>query len=137
MALQCKNNFMKNNNSTKSSNQNNMTITESFNSLLNKNSHLLIKDHHKICLCMRFKPRKINMQLKNRGKWRSSRDSKKRQRERRRWKNKRNKNKHKWPWKVKWRLTHSLLFRVGRANFRWFQISYNKRRRKYSKIRWT
>ena len=101
------------------------------------NSNNSNNNSNKICHSMNSRLSTTSMRLLSRERWRSWKDSRKRPRERRSLSKQRVKNKIWWHRKVRWELMLYLLFKVVRGSFKWCLISCSKRRRKYSRIKWT
>ena len=101
------------------------------------NNNNNINSPHKICRSMSSRLSTTSTRLLSRERWRSWKDSRKRPRERRSLSKQQVKNKIWWHRKVRWELMLYLLFKVVRGSFKWCLISCSKRRRKYSRIKWT
>jgi len=127
-----KNNNSKNSSST-SSNKNSSQSQSNTISLLRKNSSSL---HLEISLSTSYTQNTMSMRQPSRGSSKSWKGWRKKPRERRSWSNKQSQNKRRWHRIVNWELMHYPPFKAEKANFRWFQISYNRRRGKWDKIWW-
>ena len=129
-------------NSNQNSSKSNSKNRSQSNSIINKsNTMSLLKTnssnlHLEICLSMSCNQNTMSMRQRNRGSSKSWKGWRRRPRERRRWRNKQRENKLNWHRIVNWELMHYPLFKAEKANFRWFLISYNRRRRKLDKIWW-